>query len=99
MLAVCYLRAMLRLGSTMEAVPIRREGSYHATGISADTPSASALRGAIQRGDWQGAKAAMPEEAWRILCNAAAEKRLILPDALDQALLYRLRGMSPDEWT
>lgn len=91
-LAVEYLRAMKRLGSGMEVYPIRRQGSYHTTMLGEDPmPSATALRAAILRGDWAGAKAGMPDAAWDILRRAAQQGRIHRPDALDQALLYRLR--------
>ena len=57
-----------------------------------------ALRGAILRGDWQNVRDAMPQEAFAILCDAAAGCRLHRPDALDSALLYRLRTMTTAEY-
>lgn len=97
-LAVCYLRAMARLSSRMTAVPVAREAAYHATALEADgLPSATALRGAVLRGDWAGAKGAMPESAFRILSQAASEGRVMRNGALDQALLYRLRTCSSEE--
>lgn len=91
-LAVCYLRALIRLGSEMEAVPVQRIGAYHDSALNGALPSATALRGAILRGDWASVRGAMPEEAFAILRSAAS--RLHRPDALDSALLYRLRTMS-----
>ena len=44
-LAVCYLRAILRLHAFMLPVPIRRRGNYHEQSVNPDAPSASALRG------------------------------------------------------
>lgn len=97
-LAVCYLRALLRLGSSMEIFPIARLSGYHETALGAALPSATALRGAILRGDWRGAKAAMPEEAFAILRAAAEKRRLHRPEALNQALLYRLRAMAGEDY-
>lgn len=97
-LAVCYLRALLRLKATMEVVPVQRVGGYHDSALGSTLPSATALRGAILRGDWTRVQAAMPEEAYRILRQAAAEGRLHRPEALDSALLYRLRTMSATEY-
>ena len=93
-LAVCYLRAMLRLNANMEVVPVQRLGGYHDSALGNALPSATALRGAILRGDWAKVRAAMPEEAYRTLREAAAEGRIHRPEALDSALLYRLRTMS-----
>lgn len=97
-LAICYLRAMLRLGSRMEVVPIPRTAGYHSTALTDTLPSATALRGAILRGDWRSAQHAMPEEAFRILRAAAADGRLHRPEALDAALLARLRTMSAADY-
>jgi len=93
-LAVEYLRAMKRVGSQMEVYPIRRQGSYHTTTLGEEPmPSATAVRSAILRGDWQGAESAMPPEAFAILRSAAQQGRIHRPEALDTALLYRLRTM------
>ncbi len=97
-LAICYLRAMLRLNASMEICPIRRESSYHATSLGEGFPSATALRGAILRGDWFSAQATMPDGAFRVLQRAAQNSSIHRPTALDTALLYRLRTMTPAEW-
>ena len=96
-LAVCYLRAMLRLGSTMDVCPVPRQGAYHDTSLADGMPSATALRGAILRGDWRGAERAMPGEAYAVLREAALQGRLHRPEALDLPLLYRLRAMTEAE--
>jgi len=46
-LAVEYLKALLRQNSPMQPLPIRRPGSYHAREIDAENPSATALRAAL----------------------------------------------------
>lgn len=97
-LAVCYLRAMERLHAQMEIVPVQRVGGYHESALSGALPSATALRGAILRGDWARVQTAMPEEAYRVLRQAAADGRIHRPEALDSALLYRLRTMSADAY-
>ena len=73
-LAVCYLRAMLRLNASMDVYPVPRNADYHATGLDQAYPSATALRGAIHRGDWRNACANTP--AADILHTAALEGRL-----------------------
>ena len=95
-LAVCYLRAMLRLNAPMEAYPIPRSGDYHATGLTSAPPSATALRGAIRRGDWAGCAEHIP--SFDLLQSAALDGRLMRPDGLDQALLYRLRTLPDETW-
>lgn len=97
-LAVCYLRALLRLGKHMDVVPIQRIGGYHDTRVQGALPSATALRGAILRGDWATVSSAMPEEAFAILRDAAAHGRIHRPEALDGALLYRLRTMGDADY-
>jgi len=97
-LAVCYLRAMQRVGSRMEVCPVQRSGRYHDTTLADGMPSATALRGAILRGDWRSAETAMPTAAFACLQKAAAERRLHRPGALDAALLYRLRTMSSADY-
>jgi len=97
-LAVCYLRAMLRLGLRMESVPVQRIGGYHDAELGASLPSATALRGAILRGDWHQAASAMPGSAYAILQDAIQQGRIHRPQALDAALLYRLRTMRETEY-
>lgn len=97
-LAICYLRALRVLGAKMDVVPVQRLGSYHDSALGDTLPSATALRGAILRGDWGKVRAAMPEEAYLILRDAAANGRIHRPDALDAALLYRLRTMTAEDW-
>lgn len=97
-LAVCYLRALLRLGSDMEVYPVQRLGSYHDSALGDAFPSATAIRGAILRGDWENAYAAMPKAAATILRQAADAGCIHRPDALDQAFLYRLRTMTSAEY-
>lgn len=96
-LAICYLRALLRLRAEMDVIPVTRSASYHDTALSDALPSATALRGAILRGDWRSAGSAMPAAAFRILREAAAAGRLHRPEALDTALLYRLRTMTEED--
>ena len=55
-LAVCYLRAMIRLGVQMEPVVIERTGDYRTDPVDPEAPSASAIREAIARGDWGRAR-------------------------------------------
>lgn len=98
-LAICYLRALLRLGAEMEIVPVLRATSYHDTALHPQVfPSATALRGAILRGDWPNVQKAMPEEAFAILREETLQNRLHRPDALDTALLARLRAMTPADY-
>ena len=97
-LAVCYLRAMMRLQADMDVVPVQRIGGYHDSALDGALPSATALRGAIHRGDWARVKSAMPEGAYAILRAEAELGRIHRPEALDTALLYRLRTMTDADY-
>ncbi|MDO5145154.1 MAG: nucleotidyltransferase family protein [bacterium] len=97
-LAVCYLRAMLRLGADMEVYPIRRTGDYRSTEAAGACSSASAVRAAIHRGDQEAVCAALPDSSLRLLREAGARGCVMQPDALDSALLYRMRTMTDSEW-
>ena len=97
-LAVCYLRAMMRLQADMDVVPVQRIGGYHDSALDGALPSATALRGAIHRGDWASVKSAMPGEAYAILRAEAELGRIHRPEALDTALLYRLRTMTDADY-
>ncbi len=85
-LAVEYYKAILRSGSTLRPMPIRREGFYHG-GSDPENPSASFLRG---RTDWSGY---MPQAA--LECCAVAPR--FSTAAGERAWLARLRAMEePD---
>lgn len=96
-LAVCYLRAIQRLHAAMQPLPVARRGDYHATTVEA-MPSATALRGALHRGDWASLKRSLIADTFTLLRQEAADGRIHRADALDQALIYRLRTMPADAW-
>ena len=87
-LALCYLRAIRRLNSGMIPAPVLRNEDYHASELEA-YPSASAVRRAILRGDWQGVERAIPEAALPVLKRAVLEG-FCPPDGLDPALRHTL---------
>lgn len=87
-LAVEYCKAMLRQGSGMLPLPVRRTGSYHAQALDPEAPSATALRAALaENGDaW---RAAVPPEA-----QACYEKSPIHTWAAgERAVLARVRAL------
>lgn len=92
-LGVCYLRALRRLGASIDVYPIARASDYHASAIGDGFSSATAIRSAILRGDWSSAYSAMPGSAADLLENQALENHLHRPEALDTLLLARLRLM------
>ncbi|MDO4837581.1 MAG: nucleotidyltransferase family protein [Clostridia bacterium] len=97
-LGICYLRALRRLGTSMEVFPIQRKGDYHASDFSEQMPSATAVRSGILRGAWQRAYAAMPEACASLLRQESLAGHIHRPDALDHALMYRLRTMTAADY-
>ena len=97
-LAVCYLRAVRRLGLSLQPVIVPRSGSYHASFVNPSAPSASALREALLRGSYTDAFRAIPEFTVTILRRRFLDG--CVPDSriLDSLLLSRLRSMSKAEY-
>ena len=91
-LATEYCKAILQQGTSMEPMPIVREGCYHDTTIDQANPSAAALRECMTGGqDWLEY---VPESARAVFADA---KLHTLP-AGEQAILYRLRTMTDEEF-
>lgn len=86
-LAVEYCKALLRRGSAIEPMLIRRDGDYHC-GTDTAAPSASYLRG---QADWSGY---IPQAA--LACFAGAPRFSV--EAGERAWLARLRGMTQEEF-
>lgn len=98
-LGVCYLRAMRRLRARMDVYPVARDSDYHAPSLDArGFSSATAIRGAVLRGDWTSAYAAMPESSAALLANQAISQHLHRPEALDRVLLSRLLTMTDADY-
>jgi len=97
-LAVCYLRAASRLGLSLQPVIIPRSGSYHAPGIDPGSPSASALRESLLRGNYAAAFQAVPEYTADLLRRRFLEGRIPDRRVFDHLLLARLRTMSSNEF-
>lgn len=95
-LALCYLRALLRLNSNIAPILIHRNSSYHATDLSEPFPSATAVRGAVRRGAWAQVREAMPASAYAVLQAAARHGAIYDLQRLDTVLLHLLRTTSPE---
>ena len=97
-LAVCYLRALLRAGLSMEPVVIPRSGGYHAAAVDPAAPSASAVRGSLARGSYAPAFSAVPDYTASLLRRRFLDG--CVPDGkiLDALLLSRLRNMDGPEY-
>lgn len=98
-LAVCYLRAMLRLNLSLRPVIIPRAGSYHSAGIDPVSPSASAVRDSLLRGSYAAAFEALPSYTADLLRRRFLERRIPDERILDAILLSRLRSMSAEEYS
>ena len=94
-LAVCYLRAVRRLGISLVPVVIPRAGSYHSEEIFPEYPSASALRNAFRRGDWSRALNALPDFSEKAARAAFLAGHVPDQRKLDALLLSALRSMTP----
>ena len=89
LLAIEYVKALIRLDSSIEPVAIKREGDFHSEVLKENTfPSATAVRKAISRGD--DYTKFMPDSAAQVLRQA--EKDGLFPICEDgRALLCALR--------
>ena len=93
-LSVCYLRALIRLGSPLQPVIIPRTGSYHASAVDPSAPSASALREALLRGNYTEAFSAVPDYTAALLRRRFLDGCIPDERVLDTLLLSGLRSMS-----
>ena len=96
-LAVCYLRAVIRLRLSPEPVIIQRTGGYHDAGIDPAAPSASALRDGLARGNY-AAFSAVPEYTVGILRRRFLDGQVPDERIMDALLLSRLRAMDDREY-
>ena len=93
-LSVCYLRALIRLGSPLQPVIIPRTGSYHASAVDPSAPSASALRETLLRGNYTEAFSAVPDYTAALLRRRFLDGCIPDERVLDTLLLSGLRSMS-----
>lgn len=97
-LAVCYLRAVRRLGLSVQPVMIPRTGNYHAASVNTEAPSASALRNALMRGSYTEVFSAVPVTTAATLRRRFLEGRVPDEHILDALLLSKLRAMSGEAY-
>lgn len=91
-LAVEYCKAILQQKSTMQPLPILRQGNYHDVTADAENPSATALRQLIEsKHDYSGY---VPKEAVVCFENETIHTRT----AGERAILARLRCMTDEEF-
>ena len=97
-LAVSYLRAIRQIKATLTPVPIPRTGDYHSSFIMPDSPSASALRDALFRGNYGDAYAGMPPYAVSLIRRRFLERCMPDPEIRNTLLISRLRSMSVSDY-
>jgi len=88
-LAVEYCKAILFQGSSMQPLPLRREGGYHDDTPDPENPSATALRALICEDQ--------PWDAY-VPTSAAVNGPIHALEAGERAILARLRTMSDAEF-
>lgn len=97
-LAVCYLRALIKTKSKIEPVVVKRLKSYHEKEVEIDFPSATSLRSAIRRGDWNTVRKAVPEEAYKVMMAAVAKGEISYERNVDKILQFRLATITREEF-
>ena len=97
-LAVCYLRAVRRLGLSLRPVVIPRSGSYHAAVIDPVSPSASALRESFYRSKNPKAFSAVPPYSAALIRRRFLDRQVPDERVADALLLCRLRSMTGAEY-
>ncbi len=97
LLGIEYLRAADRLGLSMQFATVRREGAGYRDVALSDgmLPSATALRAALARGEYEVLDAHMPPEAAAILREAAENGALTDLSLIDAAVLLHFRLSTP----
>jgi len=93
-LAVEYVKAIDRFARGMEPVAIRRLGGGYHDPAMGGMASATAVRAALSRGE--DVSGAMPEAAHAVLRERLSEGACQQEGALDTALLFMLRTMTPE---
>ncbi len=88
-LGLSYLRALKRRGSAVQPCVVLRRNDYHAKELEG-YPSATAVRAAILRGDWQSVKNSVPEKALPVLMEAIEAGRILHPEKMDAPLRLAL---------
>ena len=94
-LAVAYLRQLD--GTGIRPIAIQRQG-LRSDDTGTDFPPSSVLRRRLRDGDTASALGAVPAESAALISDCLAEGRVCAPEALTQALLYRVYTTGPEEW-
>lgn len=90
-LAIEYIKALMKLGSKITPVTVKREDNFLSERIEGEFPSASALRKMIVSGEKEKIASHMPKEAYETLLRA--EKRGDFPTDIEKYGLSILTSM------
>ncbi len=96
LLGIEYLKAIIRRGSPIKAVTVKRIGSgYHEEELGKEYPSATAIRNAVLEGkDFPSLEQHVPENTLGILSNTTETTKPVQTEDFSQILLYRLLSQS-----
>lgn len=96
-LAVEYLKALIKLNSKIKPFTIKRETSnYHSTQIIGNIASATAIRAATINGDFESIKKALPENIFSEYKNILDGNSIPSLNNLSQILHYIIRNSEND---
>ena len=100
-LALEYMRAILRLNSKIQPVAIKREGNdYNQNSLSGCLSSATAIRKEIFEGNTENIKNTVPENVFEIIKKEIENgKAPVSLNLLSDILNYRLRMLSANDLT
>ena len=98
-LGVSYCAALNRLGSSVVPKTVRREGAgYHDAEPDEESPSSTALRKLLRSNLQADLSPYMDQSCAEILQKAVlVGKGPVFPEAFEQAVLSRLRSLSPED--
>lgn len=93
-LAIEYLKALFRSGSSIVPRIMKRAGSgYHDTDISGTLGSASAVRIAVRQNDYKGVYQNIPEDIRAYFQDVLKENKPVFTEDFYNLILYKLRIM------
>ena len=96
-LAVAYLRQLARSDAAIRPVAVHRIGSRTNPEADGYLPS-SAVRRMILEGQAEKAAGSVPASSMEIIAECLEARRFCPPEALTQALFYRLNTSIPTDW-
>lgn len=95
-LGVEYCKALLRRGSAIRPMTVKRKGaSYHGSELTEELPSATLVRSLLREGERKLALGRMPEAMARVYEREEASGRApVFRENCERAILARLRSMT-----